>query len=69
LGDIGWLFPTRFALNTFVGPRGSQYREPEDAFQQLIGEGLREEWGGSVFVAPTRRPDVGIDAFVVGMCI
>jgi hypothetical protein len=35
-----------------------------DAFQQLVGDGLREGWGLRVSVAPTKGRDGAIDAFV-----
>jgi hypothetical protein len=59
-------FPTHFLPDSFGGPRAEQCPNREDAFQQLVGDGLRAEWGGNVFVAPTKGRDGGIDAFVTG---
>ncbi len=59
------LFPTRFSLDWLRGPRTAAFSEREDAFQQLVGDALREERQGiGVFIAPTQGRDGSIDAFV-----
>jgi hypothetical protein len=59
------LFPPRFDPLSWRGPRAVAHRDNRaDAFQQLVGDGLREGWGLRVSVAPTKGRDGAIDAFV-----
>ena len=59
------LFPPRFEPLSWRGPRAKAHRDDRaDAFQQLVGDGLREGWGLRVSVAPTKGRDGAIDAFV-----
>jgi len=59
------LFPPRFDPLSWRGPRAVFHRDNRaDAFQQLVGDGLREGWGLRVSVAPTKGRDGAIDAFV-----
>jgi hypothetical protein len=58
-------FPEIFDPSALIGVRGRQFPRREDAFQQLVGDGLRElrrEFG--VHVSPTRGPDGSIDIFI-----
>ena len=57
-------FPNHFSLRSLLGYRARQHPKREDAFQQLVGDGLREERPGEVSVAPTKGADGSIDAFV-----
>lgn len=58
-------FPQNFDLRFFEGPRARQFAKPEDAFQQLVGEALKEVAGPCAHISPTRGRDGSIDAFVL----
>lgn len=58
------LFPERFEPSTWQGPRARRFRGRDDAFQQLVGDVLRETVQGQVHVMPTLSRDGSIDAFV-----
>ena len=58
------LFPERFDLEKLNGARAAQFTKREDAFQQLVGDGLITVVGHHVAVAPTKGQDGSIDAFV-----
>jgi hypothetical protein len=45
-------FADRFVFDGWLGQRAKLFRAPEDAFQQLIGDLLRECSDSGVFVAP-----------------
>lgn len=58
-------FPETFDPGALIGARGRQFLRREDAFQQLVGDGLRELRGGlGIHVAPTRGQDGSIDIFI-----
>jgi arsenate reductase-like glutaredoxin family protein len=57
-------FPNHFRPAALRGYRAREHTEREDAFQQLVGDGLREDRGGDSVVAPTKGADGSIDAFV-----
>jgi hypothetical protein len=57
-------FPNRFALTSFTGPRGQTFSHREDAFQQLVGEGLQSLAGPYAHVAATKGRDGSIDAWL-----
>src|SRR5688572_6031658 len=58
-------FPKNFDLQLLKGPRAQQFTRSEDAFQQLLGDALREMAGPYAHVSPTRGRDGSIDAFLV----
>ncbi|APR75142.1 Hypothetical protein A7982_00488 [Minicystis rosea] len=62
------IFPEHFTFSrdhqTWSGPRARSFTRREDAFQQLVGDLLREEAGLQVTVAPTEGRDGGIDAYL-----
>jgi hypothetical protein len=58
------LFPLRFDPSTMHGPRAKQHPNRPDAFQQLVGDALREEFEFRVAVSPTKGRDGAIDAFI-----
>ncbi|NTW69946.1 MAG: hypothetical protein HGB23_08900 [Chlorobiaceae bacterium] len=58
------LFPLRFDPSALQGPRAIQHPNRPDAFQQLVGDVLREEFGFRVSVSPTKGKDGAIDAFI-----
>lgn len=58
------LFPLRFDPSAWQGPRAKQHPNRPDAFQQLVGDSLREEFDFRVFVSPTKGRDGAIDAFI-----
>ncbi len=62
------IFPERFALEKLNGPRATQFAKRDDAFQQLLGDGLITVMGHHVTVAPTKGRDGSIDAFVERGC-
>ncbi|MBU6401883.1 MAG: hypothetical protein KGS61_16325, partial [Verrucomicrobia bacterium] len=57
------LFPERFALEKLKGARATQLAKREDAFQQLVGDGLITVAGHRASVAPTKGQDGSIDVF------
>lgn len=57
-------FPIQFDTDRFVGARGRQFPKPADAFQQLVGDGLKALFGVRATVTPTGGPDGAIDIFV-----
>jgi hypothetical protein len=58
------LFPLRFDPSTMHGPSAKQHPNRPDAFQQLVGDALREEFRFRVAVSPTKGRDGAIDAFI-----
>ncbi len=60
-------FPLQFDPATWQGPRAGQYDDRSDAFQQLVGDMLRERYGTFANVAPTEGRDGSIDAFIEGV--
>lgn len=58
------VFPTRFDPICWNGPRAKQHSDRSDAFHQLIGDLLREQFGSRASVSPTEGRDGSIDAFV-----
>jgi len=58
-------FPQNFDLRLFFGPRAKQFARSEDAFQQLLGDALKEMAGPYAHVSPTRGRDGSIDAFLL----
>jgi hypothetical protein len=58
------IFPNHFRPQEWKGSRGAEHPRREDAFQQLIGDGLRELVGVRAHISPTRGRDGSIDAFV-----
>lgn len=58
------VFPVHFDPSRLEGPRAHQHPKRNDAFQQLVGDGLREVFGNRVSVAPTEGRDGSIDIFV-----
>jgi hypothetical protein len=58
------IFPSRFRPHEWVGWRAREYPRREDAFQQLVGDGLRELVGLRAHVSPTLGRDGNIDVFV-----
>ncbi|NTV21756.1 MAG: hypothetical protein HGA57_10345, partial [Chlorobium limicola] len=58
------LFPLRFDPSALQGSRAKQHANRPDAFQQLVGDALREEFGFRVSVSPTKGRDGAIDAFI-----
>src|SRR5947207_7606543 len=59
------LFPQVFDLRLFQGKRAKQFSKPEDGFQQLVGDALKEMAGPYAHISPTRGRDGSIDAFVL----
>ena len=57
-------FPLRFEPSFWNGPRARQYSDRSDAFQQLVGDALRELFGSRASVSPTEGRDGAIDAFI-----
>ncbi|MBM7113363.1 hypothetical protein [Archangium primigenium] len=57
-------FPNSFRPETWKGPRSQQFPKREDAFQQLVGDVLREALPGGAFPVRTSGPDGSIDAFI-----
>ena len=51
-------------LEKFEGVRAEQFSKREDAFQQLVGDGLITALGHHVAVAPTKGQDGSIDVFI-----
>ena len=62
------VFPDGFDLRKLHGPRARQFDSREDAFQQLVGDGLLAMAGHLASVAPTKGQDGSIDAFVEAGC-
>ncbi len=60
-------FPLLFNPASWQGPRAGQYERRSDAFQQLVGDMLRERYGTFATVAPTEGRDGSIDAFIEGV--
>ncbi|MEE1880269.1 hypothetical protein V0R55_08855 [Pseudomonas soli] len=59
-------FPNNFDPSSlrWSGPRAQEFDERSDAFQQLVGDLLREMFGDGVSVAPTSGRDGSIDSFI-----
>ena len=57
-------FPVRFDPSSWLGPRSAQYPNSSDAFQQLVGDALREHFGSRASISPTEGRDGSIDAFI-----
>src|SRR3990172_6111350 len=57
-------FPEKFEPRKWLGAKVRLHYEPEDAFQQLIGDRLREDLGARAHVAPTRGQDGSIDIYL-----
>lgn len=57
-------FPSRFAPTPWRGLRAQEHSRREDAFQQVIGDGLKAEYGTRAHVMPTAGRDGSIDAWV-----
>jgi hypothetical protein len=58
------LFPQFFNPSDLDGPRAKHFQSPHDAFQQLIGDALKETTGHRAYVSPTKGRDGSIDAFI-----
>ena len=58
------IFSDRFDFHNWQGIRAAQFRTPNDAFQQLVGDGLKAQFRASAWIAPTAGRDGGIDAWV-----
>ncbi len=58
------VFGPTFDPTGHTGPRGKQHPDRRDAFQQLVGDGLKEQLGVRVSVATTKGQDGSIDAFI-----
>jgi hypothetical protein len=56
-------FPSRFAPTTWRGLRAQEHPDRADAFQQLIGDGLKAVYGTRAHVMPTAGGDGSIDAW------
>ncbi|MFN9621541.1 MAG: hypothetical protein ACK587_01675, partial [Cyanobacteriota bacterium] len=57
-------FPERFNPSSWQGPRAQQFVDRRDAFQQLMGDWLRELYGWRVSVSPTEGRDGCIDIWI-----
>lgn len=57
-------FSDAFDFPAWEGVRARQFDEPSDAFQQLIGDALKETFGAGAWVAATAGRDGGIDVWV-----
>ena len=63
------IFPERFDFRKFGGPRSKHFQKPSDAFQQLVGDGLKATVGHFAFISPNRGgPDGSIDALIEHGC-
>ena len=60
------LFPEPYNLTALTGPRSQQFEKREDAFQQLVGDALKEMGGHHVRVSPTKNQDGSIDIYIAG---
>jgi len=60
------LFPEHYNLRKLTGPRAQQFEKREDAFQQLVGDALKEMGGHCVYVSPTKNQDGSIDIYLDG---
>lgn len=60
------LFPEHYNLKELTGPRALQFEKREDAFQQLVGDALKEMGGHRVYVSPTKNQDGSIDIYLDG---
>lgn len=58
------LFPNTFDLRNMRGLRARQFDTASEAFQELVGDGLRETRHPGVSVAPTVGSDGAIDAHI-----
>ena len=58
-------FPQTFDLRSLGGHRAKQFARLDDAFQQLMGDALKEMAGPYAHVSPTRGRDGSIDAFLL----
>ena len=59
------IFKDVFDLSYLKGPKGMGFKSVDDAFQQLVGDGLIETFGPhQAIIMPTRGNDGAIDAFV-----
>jgi hypothetical protein len=62
-------FPDRFSFWELSGPRAKHFDKPTDAFQQLVGDGLKAMVGHSAMVSPARGgQDGSIDALIEPGC-
>ncbi len=59
-----YLFPEHYDLKNLKGPRAQQFDKREDAFQQLVGDALKEMGGHGVYVSPTKNQDGSIDIYL-----
>ena len=57
-------FPSLFAPTTWRGLRAQEHTRREDAFQQLVGDGLMAVYGARAHVMPTAGRDGSIDAWI-----
>lgn len=57
-------FPEHFQHRSWNGIRVRAFPEREDAFQQLVGDVLREAAPGQAIIVPTAGPDGSIDAYL-----
>ncbi len=57
-------FPEHFQHRSWNGIRARAFPEREDAFQQLVGDVLREAAPGQAIIVPTAGPDGSIDAYL-----
>jgi len=57
-------FSSHFALDKLRGPSAIEFENREDAFQQLLGDGLMAMTGSSAHSYPTKGQDGGIDSFL-----
>jgi hypothetical protein len=57
-------FPARFSYIGWAGPRAADFPSREDAFQQLVGDGLTTQFGAQAHVVPTLGRDGGIDGWI-----
>ncbi len=58
------VFPGEFEPHNWEGPKAHAHHEAEDAFQQLVGDRLKEELGSRAHVASTRGRDGSIDIWL-----
>jgi hypothetical protein len=62
------LFPNSFDLRLLRGPRAEQFNSAPDAFQQLVGDGLKSMVDHHAEVSTTKGIDGSIDVFIEGNC-
>jgi hypothetical protein len=61
---LGRAFGETFTPLQWQGVRARQFSDGADAFQQLVGDALRNSFREAAVVSPTRGKDGGIDAWV-----